>query len=375
VIRLGRPDIGDDAIDGIAAVLRGGNLVQGERVAAFEAGLRARCGVLHAIACSSGTAALHLALAALDPSPDTPVLVPAYTFPATLNVALLLGLPAVLVDVDEATFCITAETVAAALVRCPAGPAPVLLAVHEFGMTAPLDGLDMPDGATVIEDAACAIGSALRVGGAWRPAGSVGRLGCLSFHPRKVLTTGEGGAVTTDDPALAARLRVLRNHGIARDPAGAIEFVEAGWNYRMSEIHAALGLSQLAALDALLADRARIAALYAEVLAPLRQAGLELPVPPPDCRPNWQSYVVRLPRGHDVRATITALRARGVETNHGAQALHREPAYRHLLPAPGLPGADAAWARALALPTPCALSSDDAERVAAALSAVLRGDR
>lgn len=362
MIRLARPLLDEREEAAVAEVLRSGWLVQGPRVAEFERLVAETIGVRRVVACSSGTAALQLALAALDPPAGSTVAVPAYTFPATINSVLLAGLRPILVDVDPATYNLDADDLERVLPDVD-----LVMPVHQFGLPAPIAGL--AERKPVVEDAACALGASLE----GRAAGTLGSLGCFSFHPRKIITTGEGGAVSTDDDALADRLELLRNHGMARNADGSRSFAMAGWNFRMSELHAAVGVVQMDRLPGLLADRRRIAAGYLERLTPLRERGLGLPEVPAGASPTWQSYVVRVPTGRAALDVIGALRASGVEATIGAQALHREPAYRDL---PGcqrpLPGTDAAFDRAVALPVPPNLSGDDLDRVADALASAIR---
>ena len=371
MIRLASPLLGDEEIAAVADVIRSGWLVQGERVAAFETLLRPHVGAAHVAACSSGTAALQLALGALALPPGTPVLVPTYTFPATINSVLLTGLDPVPVDVDPSTYNLCPVDTARVLGNID-GPR-VLLAVHQFGLPAPIDAL-LGEEFLLVEDAACALGSSLQLDDDDLPvpAGAIGIAGCFSFHPRKLITTGEGGAVSTNDPELDSRIRVLRNHGISPDGQGGTEFACASGNLRLSELHAAIGIVQIDRLDTLLADRQRIADGYNTRLAPLQERGLELPRIPERAQPNWQSYVIRIPGGQDVQQVISQLAERGVQTNIGARGLHREPAYRDL---PHFdrtfPGAEDALERALALPVPSGLSDDGLDQVAAALAEVI----
>ena len=368
MIRLARPLLGPEEERAVADVLSSGWLVQGPRVAEFEGLLAPHVGGRAVVACSSGTAALQLALSALDLAPGAGVGLPTYTFPATINAVLLAGLRPVPIDVDPSTYNLDAED-ARRVLTGPSAP-DVLLAVHQFGLPAPLDELADLD-VVVVEDAACALGSALLLDGGLRAAGDVGLLGCFSFHPRKVITTCEGGAVTCRDPALERRLRLLRNHGMGLDPEGVRRFELPGWNLRMSELHAAVGVVQAGRLEALLADRLRIARGYLARLADV--PGLELPRVPSSARPNWQSFVVRVPSGRRALSTIDALRDEGVQASIGAQALHREPAYRDL---PGfdrpLPGSDDAFERAVALPMPPGLPDSDLDRVCDALVRVIQ---
>ncbi len=367
MIRLARPLLGPEEERAVAEVLASGWLVQGPRVAAFEEALAPWVGERPVVCCSSGTAALQLALGALDLAPGTAVAVPAYTFPATINAVLLAGLRPVPVDVDPSTYNLDPTDARRALVDLDG--APVLLAVHQFGLPAPLDEVADLE-VTVVEDAACALGSCLELDGEQRSAGDVGALACFSFHPRKLITTGEGGAVTTRDPDLERRLRLLRNHGMGLDPEGARRFELPGWNLRMSELHAAVGVVQMGRLTGLLADRRRIATGYLERLSALD--GLELPRVPQAATPNWQSFVVRVPAGKGAAAVIPALREGGVQASIGAQALHLEPAYRDL---PGfdrpLPGAEDAFGRGVALPMPPGLTDAEMDRVCEALAAAI----
>jgi dTDP-4-amino-4,6-dideoxygalactose transaminase len=274
------------------------------------------------------------------------VLVPAYTFPATANVVALAGAKPVLVDVDPLTMNIDPEDAA----RRMTPRTKAVLAVHLFGRPARLEELpDLP----VLEDAAGALGAAHR----GRSCGSLGLLACFSFHPRKIVTTGEGGAVTTDDAVLAERVRSLRHHGWS--PSGAYDDMPApAFNYRISDVLCALGIPQLRRLGELLAARGAIAAGYAERLADL---DVVLPRADDGDRHGWQAYVVQVDRRDEVMA---GLRAQGIGCQIGTYALHRLGAYRGQGP---FPGADAAFERALALPLHGRLTGADLDRVAGAL--------
>ncbi len=379
VIPLARPDLGPDAAAAVADVLASGWLVQGPAVAAFEGLVAQRCAVPHGVACSSGTAALHLALEALQLPRGSKVVVPGYTFPATINVVLLSGLVPVIADVDPATFNVDVDSALRAFDgddgSTDGSTAAVLLAVHQFGLPAPLEVLGpacVERGMVVIEDAACALGASLEIEGRPRPAGSLGAMGCFSFHPRKIVTTGEGGMVTTGDAELDERLRRLRNHGMQAGPDGLL-FVEAGFNYRLTEMQGALGVSQMARLDDLLADRQRIAAGYLARLPALERLGVLPPVVPAGATPTWQTFQCRIPATADLDQVIGSMRAEGVEVNFGAHALHQHPAYSEALRAStGLRGATEARARGLALPVPGGLTDREMDRVIDTLAAVVR---
>jgi len=236
----------------VAEVLESGQLTMGPKVEEFERGLAAACGTEHAVVVSSGTAALHLAVLALGVGPGDEVLVPAYTFPSTANVVAFVGAQPVLVDVDPETMNLDPGKLE------PGPKTKAIVAVDLFGRPAPVEQL--PEGVPVLEDAAGALGAKRR----GRPCGSLGALACLSFHPRKIVTTGEGGAVTTDDAELADAIRRMRHHGI--EPRGSFEIAHAGLNYRLSDILCAVGIPQLARLGELLEARTRIAAGYTERL-------------------------------------------------------------------------------------------------------------
>jgi perosamine synthetase len=343
VVRLASPALGDEELAEVREVLESGQLTMGAKVGELESLLANAVGTSHAVAVSSGTAALHLAVLALGLGPGDEVLVPAYTFPATGNVVALCGATPVLVDVDPVTMNMDPEDAA----RRVTPKTRAILAVHLFGRPAPLERYpDLP----VLEDAAGALGA--RHGG--HACGSLGVLGCFSFHPRKIVTTGEGGAVTTGDDALAERVRSLRHHGWS--PSNAYDDMpQPAFNYRLSDVLCALGIPQLRRLDELHATYERIAAGYAE-----RLAGLDVVLPgtdPGDVH-GWQAYVVQVDRRDEVMA---GLRARGVQCQIGTYALHRLGAYRDQ---GRFPGADAAFERALALPLHPRLTEAELDRVA-----------
>jgi perosamine synthetase len=349
-IRLAHPEVGEEELAEIAAVLETGQLTMGPKVDELERLLAVAAGTTHAVAVSSGTAALHVAVLALGIGAGDEVLVPAYTFPATANVVALAGARPVLVDVDPVTMNLDPDDAA----RRVTPRTKAVLAVHLFGRPARLEELpDLP----VLEDAAGALGATH--GG--RPCGSLGVLACFSFHPRKIVTTGEGGAVTTDDARIAERVRSLRHHGWS--PSSAYDDMPAAaFNYRLSDVLAALGIPQLRRLDELLAAREAIAAGYTERLGHL---DLVLPTADAGDRHGLQAYVVQVDRRDEVMA---ALRADGIGCQIGTYALHRLGAYRDQGP---FPGADAAFERALALPLHGRLTEPDLDRVAAALDKVV----
>jgi perosamine synthetase len=350
-IRLARPDVGEAELAALAEVLADGQLTMGPRVPAFERAVAAAVGTAEAVAVSSGTAALHLALLALGVGDGDEVVVPAYTFPATANVARLCRARPVLVDVDPDTFLMRPELVADAV----SSRTRAVIGVHLFGR--PLDWVELqtavPQEVALLEDAAGALGALYRS----VACGSLGLAGCLSFHPRKIVTTGEGGAVVTDDAELAATVRRLRHHGLT--PEG--DLPSAGFNYRLADVLCALGLPQIERLDELLRARERVAAWYEERLGPL----VGTPAAAEGDRHGWQAYVVRVDRRD---AVLAALRLKGIEAQVGTYALHRFSAYGDQ---GSFPGADAAFERALALPFASSTTEDQVDRVCAALVSAL----
>jgi len=301
MIPLARPRFSQADLDAVARVLDSGMLVQGERVAAFEEGLAERTSRRFAVAVSSGTAALELGLTALGVGPGDEVLCPALTWPSPAHAVQRVGARVVLVDVDASDW----NGDPARYSDARTGRTKLAIVIDQFGNPVRRAALraalgDLP----ILEDAACGLGSHFEDG----PCGSFGAISTLSFHPRKILTTGEGGACLTDDPALAERLRVLRNHG----QAGPGEFVESAGNHRLTELAAALGLGQLARLDVMLEQRAKLAARYELGFASLG-AQLRSQRVPEGCRTNRQTVGVVLGQNCARPALVLErLRERGV---------------------------------------------------------------
>jgi perosamine synthetase len=346
LVRLAKPPVGEEELAEIREVLESGQLTMGPKVTEFESLLAGLAGTSDAIAVSSGTAALHVAVLALGIGPGDEVLVPAYTFPATANVVALVGATPVLVDVDPLTMNMDAADAA----RRVTPRTKAVLAVHLFGRPARLE--ELPERLPIVEDAAGALGA--RRGG--RLCGSLGSLACFSFHPRKIVTTGEGGAVTTKDPELAEASRSLRHHGWS--PSGAyVDMPAPAFNYRLSDVLCALGIPQLRRFDELYAAYDRIAAGYTERLSGL----VTTPATDPGDRHGWQAYVVQVDQRDRI---MEGLRAQGIQCQIGTYALHRLGAYRDQGP---FPGADAAFERALALPLHTGLTDSELDRVAEAL--------
>jgi len=347
LIRLAWPDVGPAEAEAVAEVLESGQLTMGPKVDEFERGLATACGTEHALVVSSGTAALHLAVLALGVGPGDEVLVPAYTFPATANVVAIVGARPVLVDVDPQTMNLDSNKV-------EVGPrTKAIIAVDLFGRPARIE--ELPDAVPVLEDAAGALGA--KRGG--RPCGSFGALACLSFHPPKIVTTGEGGAVITDDAELAVAIRRMRHHGI--EPRGEFEIAQPGSNYRLSDILCAVGIPQLTRLDELLEARTRIAAGYTERLRGI----VDTPAADDGDVHGWQAYVIQVDGAAEV---IAALREQGIEAQVGTYALHRLAAYSDQ---GEFPAASRVFDRAIALPLHTRLTDSDLDRVAEALTSLV----
>ena len=325
-----KPWLGPEEAQAASDAVASGWVAQGPAVAAFEQALTARVGAFDAVAVSSCTTALHLALVVLGIGPGDEVVVPSLSFIATANAARYVGATPVFADVELATQNLTPATVAA--VVTPATRAVIL--VHQAGVPADVVAIHAycdPLGIAVIEDAACAIGSTYR----GRLIGADSDLVAFSFHPRKVITTGEGGMVTAGDADTAARLRRLREHGMSvsaaerhRSGTAVIEqYLETGFNYRMTDIQAAVGLVQLAKLDQIVARRRQLGRCYQDELGDL--PGAVVAADPPYGTTNFQSFWLLLPDEAEVGRDelLASLLERGISARRGIMASHLEPAY------------------------------------------------
>jgi len=367
MIQLTIPSIDEEDLRAVREVLASGHLVQGSQVAAFESHVAERAGTGFAVAVSNCTAALHLSLLALGVQAGDLVIVTAYSWVATANVIELCGAHPVFVDIRPDTFNMDPSVLESVLKRLmgnreTARRVKAILPVHAFGLMAGMtEIMDLADryGIPVVEDGACALGASLE----GRPAGSWGRLGCFSFHPRKAVTTGEGGMIAGNDGELIRRLKALRNHG--QDPhSPSPDFILPGLNYRMTEFQAALGITQMKKLDHIISSRKKLAQDYEEFL---RETSLTLPVVPPGHSPVFQSYVVLLPKEDSAfrNDLIARLKEGGVEAAIGTWNMPMTSFFRarYGFKKGDFPVADHVFARSLTLPLYAHMTRSDQEKV------------
>ncbi|MDB5482860.1 MAG: DegT/DnrJ/EryC1/StrS family aminotransferase [Caulobacteraceae bacterium] len=355
MIPITKPLLDDSEADAAAAVVRSGWLSQGAQVAAFEAEFGARVGAPYACAVSNCTTALHVALMVAGVGPGDEVVTVSHSFIATANVVRQCGAAPIFVDIDPLTYNLDPDRLEAAIT--PRTRA--VLCVHQLGMPCDLARI-LPiagaQGLAVIEDAACAIGSEIRLDGQWSPIGTPhADVACFSFHPRKVITTGEGGMLTTRHAEWDHQFRLLRQHGMSvsdavrhrSDQVVFEDYLISGFNYRMTDIQAAIGRRQLQRLTGIIARRRELAGRYRELLADIPT--VRPPFEPDWARSNWQSYGVGLPDGADQGRVMQSMLKMGVATRRGVMCAHLEPAYAAAT-APPLPASEAAHSRTILLP-------------------------
>jgi dTDP-4-amino-4,6-dideoxygalactose transaminase len=376
MIPVMRPLLGEEEAEAAAEAVRSGWVAQGPRVARFEQEFAGHVGAAHGVAVSSCTTGLHLVLHLLGIGPGDEVVVPSFSFIATANAVRYCGATPVFADVDELTGNLSPTTVEPVLTARTRA----VMAVHQGGVPADIEALRAvcaPHGVPVLEDAACAAGSTYR----GRPVGTGALLAAWSFHPRKLLTTGEGGMVTTDDGAWAARLRRLREHGMSvsaadRHGSGPVvleSYDEVAFNYRMTDIQAAVGLVQLTRLDGLVARRRELAARYATQLADVPD--LRWVTDPQWGTTNFQSFWVLLPDDSAVTRNelLEVLASNGISARRGIMASHREPAYAGEPLRVPLPVTERLTDRSLILPLFHDLTHADQDRVVDVLRGALVG--
>jgi dTDP-4-amino-4,6-dideoxygalactose transaminase len=369
MIRLCVPYTGPEELAAIAEVLSSGYLTQGQKVAEFEKAVAEYVGTKYAFATSSCTTALHLSLAAIGIGPGDEVLVPDFTFPATANVVVQQHAVPILVDIDLATFTLNIQDLESKITDKTRAVIPV----QAFGLAADMDPicqLSKKHGLAVIEDAACALGAQYK----GVQCGAIGDLACFSFHPRKSITTGEGGMITTDSDVLAAKISLLRSHGgVRRD--GRFFFEDAGYNYRLSEIHGAMGIEQMKKCDRILSLKHKLATSLSEKLSAIEK--LKTPSQPNYARHTYQSFVVLLNEDIDRDKVIKYMYAQGIETTIGTYALHLQPYFartHNYLPG-AMVNSKAAFDRSLTLPLYADLSDEEMSFIVETLKNILADKR
>ncbi|CUR57076.1 Polysaccharide biosynthesis protein [metagenome] len=374
VVHVMQPWLGEEEVAAVAEVLRSGWVAQGPRVAAFEAAFAQSQQAAHAVAVSNCTTGLHLALVVAGIGSGDEVVVPSFSFVATANAPTYVGATPVFADVDETTGNVTADTIAAVVTSRTRA----VIAVDQGGVPVDLTAIRAwcdPRGITVIEDAACAAGSTAY----GRPAGSGAEIAAWSFHPRKVLTTGEGGMITTSRADWAERARRLREHAMsvsATDRHASVlappeSYSEVGFNFRMTDMQAAVGLVQLGRLPAMVARRRELAATYAEVVEQL--PGLRIVTDPAHGTTNFQSCWVEVLEDHplDREELMMHLAAAGISARRGIMAAHRQPAHSHRAHIP-LPVTERLNDQTLILPLYHQMTSSEQARVCDALETAWR---
>lgn len=365
MIRLSVPDVGKEEIEEVSKVLDSKYLVQGEKVHEFESMVSDFLNIKNCIAVSSGTAALHLALLSSGIKAGDEVIVPDFTFPATANVCEIVGAQTKFVDIKPDSFCIDEEKIEESITQNTKAIVPV----HEFGQSADMDSimaLAEKYKLKVIEDAACSLGSEYK----GRMAGTIGDIGCFSFHPRKAVTTGEGGIIATRDDELAEKIKMLRNHGI-RYVNGKTEFAAAGFNYRMTDIQGALGVAQMKKLKNIINYRRVIAMEYEKLLK--GNENLILPQEKSYGKHIYQTYHILLNKGINRDSVKEKLRQKGIESSLGAYAVHQQRYYKekYNYESRMFVNSLSAYNHGLAIPMHCELDPQKVEFICSSLEAIL----
>lgn len=373
MIPIAKPMVGEAEAAAASAAVMSGWLSQGAQVAAFEAEFAALVDAPYACAVSNCTTGLHLALMAVDAGPGDEVITVSHSFIAAANVIRQCGAVPIFVDIEADGFNMDPVALAAAVTP----KTKAILCVHQIGMPCDMAAImriarqhDLP----VIEDAACAIGSRIQVDGDWLQVGAPqGDIVVFSFHPRKVITTGEGGMLTTRDPEWDALFRLWRQHGMSvsdaqRHNSSSVIFESypvRGWNYRMTDIQAAIGREQLKRLPDIIARRRQLAENYARLLANV--SNVTAPIEPDWARSNWQSYCVRLNPALDQKAVMQSMLADGIATRRGIMCIHMEESHLDAPPRHSLLRSERARDHSILLPLFYQMSDEMQEQVVASL--------
>ncbi len=311
-VPLASPEITDEDIACVVKVLKSGMLVQGENVLAFENSFTNYHNCKQAIAVSNGTATMHLALVAMGIGPGDEVIVPAFSYVATANVVELVGATCVFVDIELSTFTIDVSQIEQAITP----KTKAIIPVHEFGLAADMESIMAianKYNIKVLEDAACALGATQNN----KAVGTFGELGSFSLHPRKSITSGEGGVLTTNNIALSQKIRQLRNHGI-EIVDGQMDFVEAGFNYRLTDFQAALVNSQMQRIDTIIHKKQTLAEVYFEEL---KNSNIVVPSVPADRNHTWQTFHILCNTNRNQQEVINYLKQNNIGSNYGAQCI------------------------------------------------------
>lgn len=375
-IPITKPYFDNDEERQAALTIRSGWIMQGPKVEEFEEAVRCFVGSRYAIAVSSGTSALHLSMLAAGIGSQDEVIVPSFSFIATANTVCHVGAKPVFVDIDINTCNLNVNEIE----RCITSKTKAIVAVHQFGLPCDMDEIGKiaeRHQLLIIEDAACALGSEYKAS----RIGNISPLTCFSFHPRKIVTTGEGGMITTNDEALAEKLRLLRNHGMSipgydrHSSTSSVQeaYLDYGYNCRMTDIHAAIGVVQMNKIDAVIEKRKKIASRYDNGFA--KMENVMVTVVPEHIKTNYQSYILRfvsdVPNYCDI--IIKELSEAGVASKRANMTIHKEPCYENEYGRLSLPVTEDIAKSSILLPIYPSMTIDEQDRVIQAMKRLLSG--